>query len=334
MPPAPAPSGNGLFVGLESMPATITSLLNSPFTDALAWVAIAGFLVAVVLQWQNVRDGARYLAAGSWVVFGLFWLTMVPYFYYDAQSPLETVLALAALPLCVYTGYLLYAGRESLLLLSKAVAIMGLIYLPAELIPVVQRWLIETTAVQTHYGMELLGYSPGIEEGSNGYYSRFAFDPEETVTGRTTHIVLACTGIGSMAIFGGLTAAVKAPLRRKAVAFVASIGIIWFLNLIRNVFISLSSPYGWFQFDWLVSLMTTYLGSQPDRVSYLVAHNYVAQPLSVVALVAITYFVVKILPEVLEPLEDVLFVFTGNEYDLFEALGYEDARPGTADSEQ
>ena len=327
MPPAHAPSGGSLLAGLEPVPATVTALLNSPVTDALAWVAIAGFFVAVVLQWQEVGDSARYLAAASWVVFGLFWLTMVPYYYYDAQSPLQTLLALAALPLCAYTGYLLYAGRESLLLLSKAVAIMGLIYLPAEMIPFVRQWLIETTAAQTHVAMELLGYSPGINEGVNGYQSRFNFDPDETVTGRTTYIVLACTGIGSMAIFGGLTAAVTAPLRRKAIAFAASIGIIWFLNLLRNVFISLSSPYGWFQYDWLVSLMTTYLGAQPDRVSYLVAHNYVSQPLSVVALVAITYLVVRILPEVLEPLEDVLFVLSGNEYDLFEALGYEDARP-------
>ncbi len=221
------------------------------------------------------------------------------------------MLSLAALPLCVYTGYLLYGGRQSLLLLSKAVAIMGLIYLPAETIPFVRQWLIETTAAQTHTGMELLGHSPGINEGANGYYSRFDFDPDETVTGRTTYIVLACTGIGSMAIFAGLIAAVKAPLRRKLTGIALAVGIIWLLNLVRNVFIGLASPWGWFQQEWLVSFMTTYMGAQPERVSFLVAHNYIAQTLSVVALVAITYLVVRIVPEVLEPLEDILYVLTG-----------------------
>ncbi|MCU4926780.1 archaeosortase A [Halobacteria archaeon AArc-dxtr1] len=290
-------------------------------TDALAWGSILIFVLAIALQWRGAPDPARYTAAVAWVLFGVFWLTMAPYYHYDVQSPLQTVLALAALPLCAYTGYLLVQGRESLLLLTKAVAIMGLIYLPAETIPFVRRWLIETTAVQTHYGMELLGHSPGINEGANGYESRFDFDPDETATGRTTYIVLACTGLGSMAIFGGLIASVSAPLKRKVSAFALAIGVIWFLNLTRNVFIGLASPWGWFQQDWLVSFMTTYLGTEANRVSYVVAHNYISQLLAVVALLGITYLLVKIVPEILAPLEEVLFVLTGNEYDLESAIG-------------
>ncbi|MWV39942.1 archaeosortase A [Natrialba sp. INN-245] len=328
MPPVSAavesvPAASPEFIGVTSIVSTV---LESGVTDALAWIAIGAFFLAVVLQWRGESDAARILASAAWLVFGVFWLTMVPYYYYDAQSPLQTVLSLAALPLCVYTGYLLYGGRQSLLLLSKAVAIMGLIYLPAETIPFIRQWLIETTAAQTHAGMELLGHSPGINEGANGYYSRFDFDPDETVTGRTTYIVLACTGIGSMAIFAGLIAAVKAPLRRKLTGIALAVGIIWLLNLVRNVFIGLASPWGWFQQEWLVSFMTTYMGAQPERVSFLVAHNYIAQTLSVVALVAITYLVVRIVPEILEPLEDVLYVLTGNEYDLFEALDKEEVR--------
>ncbi|WP_252701378.1 archaeosortase A [Natronosalvus vescus] len=304
---------------------TVPALLGpiSP-TDALAWIAIGAFVLAMGLWWRDRTDAARYLAAGAWVVFGIFWLTMAPYYYADAQSPIQTILSLAALPLCTYTGYLLYRGRTSLLLLSKAVALMGIIYLPVETIPFARQWLIETTAAQAHFGMELFGYSPGINEGANGYQSRFDFDPDETVTGRTTYIVLACTGIGSMAIFGGLIAAVKAPLRRKATAFVAAIGVIWFLNLVRNVFIALASPYGWFQYDSLIYITTTFMGAPESRTSFLVAHNFIAQSLSIVALVGITYLVIRILPEVLEPLEEALFVLTGNEYDLADALDHDE----------
>ncbi|WP_440765627.1 archaeosortase A [Natronorubrum sp. DTA7] len=328
MSPASAATETGSVAGLESAGATLTPAIigSMGLTDLLAWVAIAAFLAALVLRWQGVSEPARHLAMGAWLTFGVFWLTMVPYYYYDVQSPLQTILALAALPLCAYTGYLLWDGRDSLFLLTKAVAFMGLIYLPAETIPVVRTWLIETTAVQTHYGMELLGHSPGLNEGANGYQSRFNFDSDETVTGRTTYIILACTGLGSMAIFGGLVAAVKAPLRRKTVAFAMAVGVIWFLNLVRNVFIGLASPWGWFQQDWLVSFMTTYMGAEESRVSFLVAHNYIAQSLSIVALVGITYLLVKILPEILVPLEDVLFILTGNEYDLFEALGTDEVR--------
>jgi len=322
------PAGSGS-LPLEALisPLFVASLSESALLDSLAWIAIGGFFIAIVLQWRGELDPARQLAAGAWVVFGVFWLTMVPYYYYDAQSPLQTVLALAALPLCAYTGYLLFAGRESLLVLSKAVAIMGLIYLPAETIPFVRQWLIETTAVQAHVVMELLGHSPGINEGANGYQSRFNFDPDETVTGRTTYIVLACTGLGSMAIFAGLIASVSAPIKRKLAAIALTVGVIWALNLGRNVFIALASPFGWFQQEWLVSLMTTYLGAEPNRVSYLVAHNYISQSLSIVALVAITFMLIKLIPEILEPLEEVLYVLTGTEYDLFEAMGYGDRRP-------
>ncbi len=310
-------AGSATFV-----PGTATSGGITP-SDLLAWAAIGAFIAALLLASQGYREPARYLGVGAWVAFGVFWVTMVPYYYGEAQSPLKTILGLLALPLCLYTGYLLWAGRDSLLILTKAVACMGLIYLPVETIPFVKTLLIETTAAQTHFGMELLGYSPGLIEGSNGYVSKFGFDPNETVTGRTTYIVLACTGIGSMAIFGGLVAAVKAPLKRKAAAFALAVGVIWFLNLVRNVFIGLASPWGWFQQDWLVSFMTTYMGAEASRVSFLVAHNYIAQSLSIVALVGITYLVVKILPEILRPLEEALFVLTGTEYDLFEALAPE-----------
>ncbi|SER67998.1 archaeosortase A [Natrinema salaciae] len=306
-----------------------------PLSDSLAWIAIGVFVVAMVLEWRGAVDPARYLAAGAWVVFGLFWLTMVPHYYLEVKSPIQTLLTLAALPLCAYAGYLLVQGRESLLLLSRAVAFMGLFYLPAETIPVVKTWLIETTAAQTHFGMELLGHSPGIEEGLNGYQSRFAFDSDETVTGRTTYIIMSCTGIGSMAIFGGLIAAVDAPLRRKVVPFALSVGVIWFLNLVRNVFIGLASPWGWFQQDALVYVVTEFMGAPADRTSYIVAHNFIAQSLSIVALLGITYLVVRLLPEVLEPLEDVLYILTGTEYDLTDALGTEARADGgtTAASE-
>ncbi|SFS68807.1 archaeosortase A [Halostagnicola kamekurae] len=320
-------------------PAAITSPITElaqttvvgSFTvvNLLAWVSIGIFVLAFALEWLGEIDPARYVAAGAWVLFGLFWLLMAPHYYADVQSPLQTLLSLAALPLCTYAAYLLVNGRASLLVLSKAVAIMGIIYLPAETIPFVRRWLIETTAAQTHYGMELLGHSPGLIEGSAGYESKFGFDPDETVTGRTTYIIMACTGIGSMAIFGGLIGAVKAPLKRKVAAFAVAIGVIWFLNLIRNVFIGLASPWGWFQHDPIVHVMTTYLGTQPDRVSYLVAHNYISQLGSVIALLGIAYLLMKILPEILEPLEEVLFIISGTEYDLEEAIDAE--KPADAD---
>lgn len=303
------------------LPLAISDLYTSAFSDVLGWVVIGLFMLAAIAEIYGRIDQARHIAAVGAVLFAGFWLTMAPYFLYEAQSPLQTILSLAGVPLSLYTGYLLFNGRDSLLILSKAVAFMGLIYFPAETIPFVRQWLIETTAAQTHFVMEQLGHSPGINEGANGYQSRFDFDPDATATGRTTYIILACTGIGSMSIFGGLIAAVSAPLRRKLFAFAIAVGIIWLLNLFRNVFIGLATPHGWFQYEPLIHITTTYMGSVPERTSFLVAHNFIAQSLSIVALIAITYIVIRIVPEVLAPIEEVIFVLTGSEYDLSQAIG-------------
>ncbi|MFC3956876.1 archaeosortase A [Halovivax cerinus] len=292
-------------------------------SDYLAWLSIAAFVLAIGLEWRDEVDAARYVAAGASALFGIFWLTMVPHYWYEMRSPLETLLALAALPLCLYAAFLLVRGRESMLILVRAVAVMGIIYLPVETIPIAREWLIETTAYQTHLAMDLVAESPGLETGDNGYRSRFAFDPDQTATGWTTYIVLACTGIGSMAIFGGLIASVRAPLRRKAVGFVAAVGVIWFLNLVRNVIISLATPHGWFQHDVFVYVATEWMGGVEPQTSFLISHNVLFQPGSVIALIGIAYVVITIVPEVVEPLEEVLYVLTGSEYDLSAALGAE-----------
>lgn len=282
--------------------------------DPLAWLSIVAFIAAIALDASGRRREAVPIAVAAWVVFAGFWLSMFPYYYLDFQSPLYTVGSLAAVPLCLLTAYHLARGRDSLLLVSRAVGLMGVVYLPVMLYEPLARYLIESVAIQSHFGMELVGYSPGLEEGANGYRSRFAFE------GYSTYIVLACTGIGSMAIFTGLIAATAAPVRRKLVAIGLSVGIIWILNIIRNVFVGLAAPLGWFDYPVLESL-TVLLAGEGMRTSFFVAHHLIAQTGAVIALVAIAMLVIRLVPEVLAVLEEALFVITGSEFDLAAAVG-------------
>lgn len=281
--------------------------------DPLAWIAIAAFLLAIALDVAGFRHRAVHVATVAWVTFSVFWLAMFPYYYLDFQSPIYTIGSLAAVPLCLLTAYHLATGRDSLLLLTRAVGLMGIVYLPFMLYEPFERHLIEIVTIQSHYGMELVGYSPGIEEGMNGYQSRFAFD------GYSTYIVLACTGIGSMAIFSGLIAATSAPIRRKLLAIGLSVAIIWVLNIIRNVFVGLAAPLGWFDYPALHSL-TALLAGEGMRTSFFVSHHLLAQSGAVIALVAIALLVIKLVPEVLAVLEEAVFVVTGSEIDLMSAL--------------
>lgn len=300
------------------MEPAATSLFE-PGVNLFIWVSIAAMVAAAIAEYRGARRIAVPVASTGWVVFGVFWGTMLPYFI-SIGSPVQTILALAGVALSVYTGYLLYTGRESLLILSRAVGLMGLIYLPAATITPLRNWFIELVAFQALWGVELFGYEPrlvtaGDSTGIDYGTTQNVFDWEH-ITGDSysVYIVFACTGMGAISVFTGLIASVNASWRRKFLGIVAAVGIIWMLNLVRNVLIVLASQLQWFDTPLLTSTIGPYIGTM--RLSYFVSHTLLAQPLAVVVLVGLTYLVLRIVPEVATVLEEVLFVLTGSEYNL------------------
>jgi len=298
-----------------------------PDTFTFAWVVALLFAASWILDARGLSVG-RTLAAATWVLFGLFWLSMVPYFAFEHQSYVESLLALVGFPVSAYAGYLLYDGRASLFTLTRAVSIMLLIYLPFETIPAVtlggiafpepRRILIEAVATQTGALIDLLGYAPERVTSSEGYDAAYAWVLADGHT-VTIHVVLACTGLGSMAIFGGLVAAVDAPLPRKLRALAVSVPLIYGLNILRTTFISVVAGNQYMH--WYPDLVLAMFGAtDPYRVSFLISDRIMSQLLAVVALIAITFLAVRELPELAVILEDVLYLLTGEEHDLTEAL--------------
>ena len=298
------------------------------FTYGLGWLVVGAFVAGAALETYD-RNLARPVVVAAWGLFAAFWFTLIEYYLVIQKSAVEGVGTLVAIPLCLYVGYRLYHGRDSLFVLSRAIAAMGLIYVPFVTIPALRQLLIEVVTDQTRAAMGLLGYDATVVGGlhlENGmriaskvypYDSTFLYwDGDEPIT---YTIRIACTGIGSMAVVGGLVAAVRAPLDRKLRALAIAIPIIWVLNIVRNVFISLS--LGEQAMHVLPDLvMTLFSVTDPRMVSYYVADRIIAQSLSVVALVAITWLVVREVPEVLTILEDVIELATGRRYDLRGAM--------------
>lgn len=286
-------------------------------TFATAWVAIALFVAGWWLAGQR-GELARQVSAAGWVVFGVFWLLMIPRFWYVMRSPIQTTLSLIAVPACVSAGYWLWTGRDSLLVLSRAVAIMGVVYLPFETMPVLQDWLIEVVAYQTVLAIGLIGFEVGLVEGTRAeIMNTLVF-----VTGGETYrtrIILACTGIGSMSIFIGLVGALDISLSRKLKAIGLAVAVIYVLNIVRNVFIALAYGRQWFQF-YVDPIMALTGYTNPALVSFFIADRVLSQSLSVVALILIAWAVMRLVPELLTVIEDALFVVTGMEFDLYEAL--------------
>lgn len=285
--------------------------------DALAWLVVATFVIGVLIERRN-RSFGRRMTALAWGVFAVFWLGLVPHFAFVQKSIIEGILSAAAVPLCLYVAYLLYRGRDSLFVASRAVAVMGVIYLPVTAFPWLYRPLVEATTRQIEFVIGALGYNPEVTTGEAGMRNRFVFRTGGQIY--VTSIVLACTGLGSMTIFGGLVAAVRAPLSRKVGALAVSVPIIWFLNLIRNVFIALAHGKQWFSGIFESQILFLFGSSNPEMVSFFVADRLISQSLSVVAIVAIFWLVLRELPELGVLVEDILFVLTGSEYDADELL--------------
>lgn len=190
-------------------------------TDPLAWVLIVLFGVGALSERRH-PTAARAIAAVAWALFALFWLLLAPHFFFERNSVIEAVLALVGVPASLYAGYLLFNGRDSLFVLSRAVAIMGVIYLPAETIPIVRQLLVEHVTRQTEFAMSLLGYDPTVQPISEnrpmyaGFQAAFFFETADPNHGGIVfNIVMACTALGSMAIFAGCIGAVRAPWHRK-----------------------------------------------------------------------------------------------------------------------
>ena len=66
--------------------------------------------------------------------------------------------------------------------------------------------------------------------------------------GFRVEIILACTGIQSIAILLGVSAAVPTTFRQKVAAFVIVAPTIYFLNLLRNVFVIMAYTQQWFPY--------------------------------------------------------------------------------------
>ncbi|GAB6862603.1 archaeosortase A [Haloplanus litoreus] len=306
--------------------------MAGPLTDVLAWVVVGLFLTGALLR-RGERSGARATTVAAWVVFAAFWAALVPHFAFEQKSFVEGFLSLAAVPASLYVGWLLYDGRDSLFVLSRAIAVMGVVYLPFETIPALtigglalpspRHVLISHTTAQTEWAMELLGYTPTLVEGDQGYLNTFKF---VTDGGHVIlfSIILACTGLGSTAIFVGLISAVDAPLGRKLRALAIAVPIIYVLNIARTTFIGLM--FGKQYMQWFVDeVLFLFGGTDPYKVSFYLSDRVISQVLAVVALVGVTYLVVRELPELLTIVEDVLYVITREEYDLREALDLPDS---------
>lgn len=293
--------------------------------DGVLWIAVLLFLTGTAIRSQTTRTRFSHaLHSSGWVVFSGYWVLMTPYFAFEMHSAIETVLAVVAVPACGYVAYVIYTGsptdagqdlRSALQPLSESVGYMGLIYLTFSTIPVLRKWLIETVTRQTYVVMKATGYTAEVRAGPDyGYQSAFVFT-DATGHEYITYIELACTGLGSIAIFVGLLAAVSAPLKRKLVVATAISSVIYLLNIVRNWFIAIAFGEQWFQqfAPYVVSLVGY---GDPRMTSFFVADRVLAQFGSLIALLVLGYGALYAVPQLTTIAEAVVYVLFREDIDI------------------
>jgi len=304
--------------------------MPSFFSDVLAWVVIAAF-VSAALTHRYSPERAQRFAAGSWLLFAAFWLSLIPFFTLEQRSYVEGMLCIIAVPACLYVAYLVYDERPSLLVLTRAVAVMGAIYLPFQTITPIRRTAIETVTVHGHLLIETVGFETAIRSCAGlheaGYAGVTCLNPYDSMFLTTstaggpyvTPVLLACTGIGSIAIVVGLVLAVQGTIRQKATGVAIAVPIIYGLNVIRVAFIVLAHANQWFRVSPLTELVMFPFGTNdPLLVSYYVSDRVIAQSLSVVAFVVIGWGLIRVVPSLSVVLDEIGYLLTGEDQGISE----------------
>jgi archaeosortase A (PGF-CTERM-specific) len=256
--------------------------------NPLIWFALLFFVTAFI-----VKKSKYEVAAFGWVIFAAYWLFQAGIFLNmiapseRAVDASDVALSLLVVLFClIMARFMFISQKESLFLLTKATTLTCLFYFPFAEIPFLNYYIISFTAWVVTSLVNFMGL-PVVQVATKIYIGT-----------KDIEIILACTAIESMALFAGVIAGINADLRRKLVAFFATVPTIYLLNLIRNIYVVFAYAQNWY--------------GTPEQSFYL-AHHVISKAGSAIALIVLAYVLFRILPEVLDMIENASYALMGRE---------------------
>ena len=231
----------------------------------------------------------KYFAIGGWASIVGYLFLELPY-YFSINNFMYPALALLSVPFLAITVKHLLRGDPRVMQLSMIAAVAFLIYAPFGFIPSLGDWLIATVANQTSAVLEAFGHPVNFS----------AWNTMER-NGFQTEIILACTGIQSIAIMLGVAWGIPSTTRQKLIGFLLVFPTIYILNIVRNVFVITAYTGQWFPY-----LPAIAGNGEFGYESFFWAHNVMAELGALIFLVALAYALFLILPE-LSTLADSLY---------------------------
>lgn len=262
----------------------------------ILWLALGLLVAASVVRKPEAR---RALSAAGWGVFAPFWGSMALFFFGYVTGPeahvdpFNGVLSVVMVFFCLFVmARILRGGSPVLWKLTRATAFVGLVYFPFTEITPLRDALIGFTDQLTVAALALFGVPASA---SNPYLWVHTNNPTIVPDGvPIVEIILACTAVESIALFGGVILAVGEDRRRQALAAFATLPAIYLLNLIRNMFVTTAYAYNWYG---------------DAHQSFETAHTMMAKVGSTLALIALAYILFRILPETARFVQEVVREF-------------------------
>jgi len=236
----------------------------------------------------------KYAAITGWTCIVLFLFAELPY-YFALNNFLYPIMAVMSIPFLIITARYLIAEDDRIMHLSRAAAVAFLIYAPFVYIPLLGNWLIGIVVGQITGILDALRFIVTLAEWN--IISRNNFRVE---------IILACTGIQSIAIMMGVAAAVPTTTRQKILAFLLIAPTIYILNLLRNVFVIIAYTEQWFPYYPAIAS-----NGEFGYESFFWAHNVIAELLALVCLVFIAYGLFTIIPKLGSFADELYQIYSG-----------------------
>ncbi len=222
----------------------------------------------------------KYFAIGGWVSIVGYLFLELPY-YFSINNFMYPIIALLSIPFLYITIKYLLLDDPRVTQLSVIAAVAFLIFAPFAYIPTLGNWLIAVVVDQTSAALAAVGYPVNLSTWNlmerNGF---------------RTEIILACTGIQSIAIMLGVAWGVRSTTRQKIIGFLVVFPTIYILNIVRNVFVITAYTEQWFPY-----LPEIAGNGELGYESFFWAHNVMAELGALIFLVILAYALFMILPE-------------------------------------
>lgn len=291
-------------------------------TNVSLWIALGFFILALTLP-KQFKHYNMPIGGTGWLFFASYW-ALEPLYYIKKGDLSMVMLMLFVAFLCLIIAHLMFNTylrskkemlhnnpidrQNTLIFVTNATAIGCLFYFPFAEIPDLNRLLISTVTTQTFWLSHLAGF-PVIRMDWNLIM----------LEGNQVEIILACTAIESIALFFGIILGIKAGTKKTLLALMASIPVIYILNLIRNAFVIGAYGYKWFGTGPMIVNVLNNEYFLHNSASFFIGHHIIAKGGSGIALFIIAYIVLNLLPELFELIdnlwklikEDIRLIFRG-----------------------